>query len=139
MRAAVLILYLCLTVRGQRAVVPQYRGSVSMPKPAQWVKHVEKHCSEEHGSESFKSLAEAQAACLKTTPACGGVYDKICDGKAFYLCKHGAAIQSSSVRSCVYTLAKCNVGFVLKNGHCSGHGVMMYYPSSHQMHPHTHK
>ena len=71
-----------------------------------WTKATSKHCANTKHGSAFSTLTAAQDFCLQQGPsACSGVYDDGCDGKgSFYACKAGN-FDTSSIGSCIYTLA----------------------------------
>merc|ERR1719221_1090254 len=74
-------------------------------KPMPWAKSTKKHCFSTKHSAKYKSVYEAQEACLKLGSKCSGVYDDTCDGKGdFYACTEAKWAISSS--SCIYTAPK---------------------------------
>ena len=81
-------------------------STTRIPPTGTWTKIRSKHCANTKHVSSFSTLTAAQAFCLQQGPsACSGVYDDSCDGKgSFYACKAGN-FDTSSIGSCIYTLA----------------------------------
>ena len=93
-----------------------------------WKKNLKKHCdSNNHGTE-YSSLGSAEAACASKGSACAGVYDVLCKGTTFKLCKPGQL--STSQKSCVLTRAHS------PHRHHS-HNPHSHTPHQHNPHGHT--
>merc|ERR1712076_20731 len=70
-----------------------------------WTKQTKKHCFNGKHAKSYKTLADAQKACLGLGKSCSGVYDETCNDKGeFYTCTTAKWATSSS--SCIYTPPK---------------------------------
>ena len=69
-----------------------------------WIQVSNRHCvGNTLLSASYPSLWAAQVACVRAGTACGGVYDRWCDGRnGFRVCEVGPLLLSSS-GSCVHT------------------------------------
>merc|ERR1712048_999129 len=93
------------SVSSKSCVYTQAKAVTPKAPTLTWVKQEKKHCASKAHPQSFKTLKEAETACVTKGSACSGVYDSMCDGKGNYkICKVGAF--SVSGLSCVYTQAK---------------------------------